>query len=435
MPRFSLRNKNFTTESLVVHPWVCKYPAIVINLSGEAEDMAPNTFRRPGAVDRRAFLRGVGVAGLALSVPELLAACGTSGSKQSASTCVSKDISATDKTLVFSNWPEYIDVSDKGKHIPSLEAFEKQSGINVTYNTDINDNNQFFAKVQNQLGDCQPIGRDIITMTDWMAAKMIQLGWIQKLDHSKIPNVDQNLIKSLKSPGWDPKRDYSVPWQSGLTGIAYNSKYTGEVRSIKELMTRSDLKGKVTMLTEMRDTMGFILKMIGANPEKFSQTDWENGLDELKKAVAAGQFRRFTGNDYVDDLNAGNIVACEAWSGDVIAMQFDNPHIKWVVPEEGLMIWADNMMVPNKADHKGNAEALMNYYYEPEVAATVSAWVNYICPVEGAQQAMEKIDKTLVNNDLIFPSADFLSKTMLFADLDQKTARTYDTQFTQAIGA
>ena len=391
--------------------------------------------QRPGSVDRRAFLRGVGAAGVALSLPELLAACGTKGSKQTAKSCVSKDISATDKNLNFSNWPEYIDVSDNGKRMPSLERFMRQTGIKVAYNTDINDNDEFFAKVQNQLGDCQPIGRDIITMTDWMAGRMIDLGWIQKLDADKIPNVHDNLISSLKSPGWDPNRDYSVPWQSGLTGIAYNSKYTGEVKSMKELITRSDLKGKVSMLTEMRDTMGFMLKIVGADPTDFDEEDWGKAIDELEKAVAAGQFRRFTGNDYVDDLNAGNLVACEAWSGDVIAMQFDNPHIKWVVPEEGLAIWADNMMVPNKADHKSNAEELMNYYYEPEVAATVSAWVNYICPVEGAQQAMEKIDPSLVHNDLIFPTADFLSQTFLFKELDEKTRRKYTNDFTKAIGA
>jgi spermidine/putrescine transport system substrate-binding protein len=387
------------------------------------------------SVDRRAFLRGAGVAGLAVGAPGLLAACGTSGSKQSAKSCVSKDISATDKTLNFSNWPEYIDVTKNGKKIPSLEKFMAQTGIKVTYNTDINDNDEFFAKVSNQLGDCQPIGRDIITMTDWMAARMLNLGWIQKLDHAKIPNVDANLISSLKSPGWDPKRDYTVPWQSGLTGIAYNAKYTGEVKSMKELITRSDLKGKVSMLTEMRDTMGFMLKITGSDPTDFTKDDWDNALDELKKAVAAGQFRRFTGNDYVDDLNAGNLVACEAWSGDVIAMQFDNPDIKWVVPEEGIAIWADNMMVPNKADHKANAEAMMNYYYEPEVAATVSAWVNYICPVQGAKEAMAKIDKSLVDNDLIFPSQEFLAKTFLFQELDEKTSRAYATDFTKAIGA
>ncbi len=390
---------------------------------------------RDRAFDRRIFLRGAGAAGLALTVPQLLAACGTSGSKQSADSCVSKDLSATEKTLRFSNWPEYIDVTEDGKQMPSLNAFMKQSGIQVAYNTDINDNEEFFAKVQNQLGDCQPIGRDIITMTDWMAGKMIDLGWIQQLDKAKIPNVEANLIASLKSPGWDSDREYSVPWQSGLTGIAYNAKYTDEVKSMEELITRSDLKGKVSMLTEMRDTMGFMLKIVGADPTDFDDDEWGQAIEELEKAVAAGQFRRFTGNDYVDDLNAGNLVACEAWSGDVIAMQFDNPDIKFVVPEEGMPIWSDNMMVPNKADHKGNAEALMNYYYDPEVAATVSAWVNYICPVEGAQAAMEKVDPSLVENDLIFPSEEFLAQTFIFQSLDERTSRKYSTDFSRAIGA
>ncbi len=386
-------------------------------------------------IDRRIFLRGVGAAGLALSFPTLLSACGTSGSKQTAESCVSTDLSATQKILNFSNWPEYMDITEDGKAMPSLDAFIKRTGIEVAYNTDINDNEEFFAKVQNQLGDCQPIGRDIITMTDWMAAKMIDLGWIQKLDHANLPNVDANLISSLKSPGWDPDRDYSVPWQSGLTGIAYNAKYTSEVRSMEELISRPDLKGKVSMLTEMRDTMAFLLKITGGDPTAVTDEDWEKAIERLEKAVGDGQFRRFTGNDYVDDLNAGNIVACEAWSGDVIAMQFDNPDIKFVVPEEGLAIWADNMMVPNKADHKANAEALMNYYYEPEVAATLAAWVNYICPVEGAREAMEKIDPSLVDNDLIFPSEDFLAQTFLFQSLDEKTSRRYATDFNRAIGA
>jgi len=390
---------------------------------------------RREAIDRRVFLRGVGAAGLALTLPELLSGCGTSGSKQKAGSCVSKDLSATEKTLNFSNWPEYMDITEDGKSMPSLDAFIKRTGIKVAYNTDINDNEDFFAKVQNQLGDCQPIGRDIITMTDWMAAKMIDLGWIQKLDHAKIPNVHANLISSLKSPGWDENRDYSVPWQSGLTGIAYNAKYTGKVSSMEELISRSDLKGKVSMLTEMRDTMAFMLKITGGDPTDVTDEAWDKAIERLEKAVGDGQFRRFTGNDYVDDLNAGNLVACEAWSGDVIAMQFDNPDIKFVVPEEGLAIWADNMMVPNKASHKANAEELMNYYYEPEVAATVSAWVNYICPVEGAREAMEKVDPSLVDNDLIFPSEDFLAQTFLFQSLDEKTSRRYSTDFSRAIGA
>ena len=382
---------------------------------------------------RRSFLRGASVGALALGVPGLLSACGTESQVQSASSCKSTDLSSSQKRLVFSNWPEYIDV--KGKSMPTLEAFEKQSGIDVTYNTDINDNNEFFGKVKDQLGSCQPIGRDIITLTDWMAARMIALGWIQKLDHANLPNVDANLSAGLKAPSWDKNRDYSVPWQSGLTGIAYNAKYTGEVSSFEELVTRPDLKGKISLLSEMNDTMLFMLLMDGADPGDFSQAEWDKAISRLEDVVGSGQVRRFTGNDYIRDLNAGNVVACEAWSGDVIAMQFDNPDIKWVVPEEGLALWSDNMMVPVKADHKTNAEKLMNYYYEPEVAATLSAWVNYICPVDGAQEAMKKIDPSLADNPLIFPDAEFLSNAHGFQALDEKTRQRYEKDFTRVIGA
>jgi spermidine/putrescine transport system substrate-binding protein len=392
-------------------------------------------------MSRRGFLRGASLSALALGTPGLLAACGTEGAQQTAETCKSEDLSADQKVINFSNWPEYIDQETKkvnGKRttvLPTLEDFEKESGISVTYNTDINDNAEFFAKVRNQLAACEPIGRDIITMTDWMAARMIGLGWIQELDKGNMPNVEANLAESLRSPTWDPERTRSVPWQSGLTGIAYNAKYTGEVRSMEELMTRSDLKGQVTLLSEMGDTMGFMLKLVGADPEDFTDDEFGQALDELKKHVDSGQIRRFTGNDYIRDLNAGNVVACEAWSGDVIAMQYDNPDIKWVIPEEGLSLWSDNMMVPNKATHKTNAEKLMDWYYDPTIAARLAAWVNYICPVEGAQQAMEKVDASLVDNPLIFPTDEFLEPAFQFMELDEKTRTQYETDFNQVIGS
>ncbi|MBY9075795.1 spermidine/putrescine ABC transporter substrate-binding protein [Nocardioides sp. WL0053] len=392
-------------------------------------------------VSRRGFLRGASLSALALGSPGLLAACGTEGAKQTAESCVSKDLSATEKMLNFSNWPEYIDVATKKVNgqkvttLPTLEDFEKMTGIDVEYNTDVNDNAEFFAKVRNQLGACEPTGRDIFVLTDWMAARMVSLGWIQELDHANLPNVDANLVENLKSPAWDPNRDHSVPWQSGLTGIAYNAKYTGEVGSMEELLTRADLKGKVSLLSEMNDTMLFMLRITGADPEKFTDEEFGVALDKLQEYVDSGQIRRFTGNDYVRDLNAGNIAACEAWSGDVIAMQYDNPDIKFVIPEEGLGLWSDNMLVPNKADHKANAEKLMDYYYDPVVAARLAAWVNYICPVNGAQAAMEKIDASLVENPLIFPDAEFLSNAMAFMDLDEKTRQQYEQDFSRVIGS
>jgi spermidine/putrescine transport system substrate-binding protein len=388
--------------------------------------------RALGPVGRRSFLRGTAVGGAALGLPALLSACGTEGTVQTADTCTSEDKSETEKVIDFSNWPEYIDV--KGKRMPTLEAFEDQTGIDVDYTTDVNDNNEFFAKVSNQLGDCQPIGRDIMVLTDWMAARLVNLGWLQKLDHENLPNVHSNLVESLQGVDWDPERDYSVPWQSGLTGIAYNARYTDPVGSFEELMTRSDLSGKVSLLSEMRDTMGFMLKLVGADPADFSDDEWGQAIEQLEEYVDNGQIRRFTGNDYVDDLNNGDLVACEAWSGDVIAMQYDNPDIKWVIPEEGLSLWSDNMLVPNKAEHKTNAEMLMNYYYEPEVAATLAAWVNYICPVQGAREAMEKVDPSLVDAPLIFPDDELMSQTFAFMSIDDKTAQQYDTDFSRAMG-
>ncbi|HEU4514242.1 MAG TPA: spermidine/putrescine ABC transporter substrate-binding protein [Nocardioidaceae bacterium] len=402
-----------------------------------------NAFTTLGArgVSRRGLLRGASIAGLAIGSPSLLAACGTEGAQQTTESCKSEDLSASEKTLNFSNWPEYIDVEtrkvngQKQTVIPTLMDFEEQTGIKVTYNTDVNDNNEFFAKVRNQLAACESTGRDIFVLTDWMAARMVSLGWIQELDHANMPNVDANLLPSLQSPAWDPDRKHSVPWQSGFTGIAYNSKYTGEVGSMEELLTRSDLKGKVSLLSEMGDTMGFMLKLVGANPEDFTEDEFGQALDRLEEAVSSGQIRRFTGNDYIRDLNAGNLVACEAWSGDVMVMQDGNPDIKWIAPEEGLSLWSDNMLVPNKATHKTNAEKLMDYYYDPEVAARLAAWVWYVSPVAGAKEAMEKIDPSLVDQPLIFPDDEFLANTWAFMQMDEKTRQQYDEDFAQVIGA
>jgi spermidine/putrescine transport system substrate-binding protein len=401
-----------------------------------AVQIARQLYGRPGhraGLSRRGFLRSAGVSALALSGGGLLTACGTSGTTQSEATCDVTDKSASEKALNFSNWPLYID--EKGKRLPTLEDFEAESGIDVTYNTDVNDNNQFFAKVRNQLGACESTGRDIFVLTDWMAARMIGLGWIQELDMANMPNVEANLVESLRNPSWDQGRKYSVPWQSGLTGIAYNEKFTGPVASFEELVTRPDLKGKISLLSEMGDTMGFMLKLVGADPDDFTDDEWAAALARLEEIVASGQVRQFTGNDYTRGLGNGDIVACEAWSGDVIAMQYDQPEIKFVVPTEGLSLWSDNMMVPIQAEHKANAESLMNYYYEPEIAARLAAWVNYICPVEGAEEAMAQVDKSLVGNPLIFPTSEDLAETFAFKTVESKVREQYDKEFNQVIGA
>ena len=383
-------------------------------------------------LSRRGLLRGAGFGALALGSPALLDACGTKGAKVSAGSCVSKDLSSTQKSLVFSNWIGYIDPIKKAGS--TLSTFEQQTGIKVDYrNGDVNDNEQFFAKVSPQLQDCKSTGRDIFVVTDYMAARMVDLGWIQKLDHSKLPNVDANLISSLKSPDWDPHRDYSVPWQSGMTGICYNSELTDPVTSFKDLLTRPDLKGKIELLTEMRDTMLFMLLLEGSDPNKFTDAEFASAIKSLQGFVDNGQVRRFAGNDYVDDMKSGDIVACEAWSGDVINLLGGGKY-KWVPPDEGFAIWTDNMLVPNKADHETNAEALMNFYYDPVNAAKLAAWNYYFCPVQGAQQKIGQFDKSAVNSQFIFPSEQTLQHGHAFMTLTQKQEQDYQAQFNGVMG-
>ena len=402
---------------------------------------APTPRAGTAGLSRRRFLQRASFSILALGAPPLAAACGVKGAGQTPESCPSEDLSATEKTLHFSNWPEYIDQTTSvvgGRRttvIPTLEGFEAATGIDVVYNTDVNDNAEFFAKVRDQLAACEPTGRDIFVLTDWAAARMAGLGWLQKLDKAALPNVEANLIPRLRSPAWDPDRDYSVPWQSGLTGLAYNAKYTRRVASVEELLTRPDLRARVSLPSEINDTMSFMLRITGADPGRFDDDDFDRALDRLREYVASGQIRRFTGNDYIRDLDAGNVVACVGWSGDILALQESNPDIRWVAPEEGMLLWADNMLVPNRATHRTNAERLIDWYYRPDVAVRLTAAVRYICPVAGAREAMERVDATLIDNPLIFPDEAFLADTFEIMDLPDGTRRRYERLFTQAMGA
>lgn len=382
-------------------------------------------------LDRRTVLKGAVAAALGIGSAAVLPLFDTKGLQQDPDACRARDLSESDRRLIISNWPEYLDEPEEGA--PStLQKFERRTGVRVSYTPDVNDNNEFFAKVRNQLGSCQSIKRDMFMVTDWMAARMIQLGWIQELDADRVPNLHANLIDSLAGVGWDPDRRFSAPWQSGLTGLAYNKSKVPEVRSFSELLTRSDLRGRVSLLTEMRDTMGLLLLSTGADPADFTDAQWGEAMEMLTKARNDGQIRAFTGNEYIQDLAAGNLLACEAWSGDVAAAE--DPNLVFVTPEEGTMIWADNMLVPNLATHQANAEDWINFYYEPEIAAQLAAFVWFICPVKGAQEAMERIDPDLVENELIFPSEEMLSRTHTFMALEEFQMREYEGEFSDVIG-
>jgi spermidine/putrescine transport system substrate-binding protein len=403
----------------------------------ESNDIPVTRGPRPTGMSRRNVLRAFGIGGAVAASGPLLAACGTEGSSDTAKQDqAAPDKSDTDKRVVWSNWPGYIDYNDDETEKPSLVAFEKQKGIKVTYNEDINDNDEFFGKIRTQLNQGQDTGRDLIVLTDWMAGRLIRLSYVQELDKANIPNA-KNVVANLQNVGFDPGRKYSLPWQSGFTAIGANGKALKDVAGISdpsgltvtELFTNPKLKGRVTVLTEMRDTVGLVLLEMGKKPEDFTDDDFNAAIAMIGDAVDSGQIRRFTGNDYMQDLASGQIATCIAWSGDVIQLQADDPSIQLAAPAAGQMIWSDNLMIPNKAQHKKNAELVMNYYYDPAVAAQVAAWVNYICPVQGAKEEAAKLDPELVNNPLIFPDDATLAKSHVFKSLDEQTETKYNEAF------
>ena len=380
---------------------------------------------RNTGLSRRGFLRGVGATGAAAAGASLLTACGDDGGTDSGSGSGNDD-----PILNFANWPLYIDSKrvDGEKTRPTLEAFQEETGITVNYDEPINDNEEYFGQIRPLLAAGKDVGVDTFVLTDWMASKLINLDWLETLDKGNIPNFD-NLTETLKSPSFDPNRDYSLPWQSGVTGIAYDESLTDPVMTINDLLTNPELNGGITVLREMRDTMGLILLDQGSDPADFDEDEWASALATLEEAKDSGQIRQFTGNNYAQLLAQGTVAACIAWSGDVIQLQFDNPNIKFVIPDAGGMLWSDNMLIPVGAQHKANAEKWMDYYYDPKVAAELAAWVNYICPVDGAQQEMEKLDPELAKNPLIFPTPENYEALSIFRGLTEEEELQFGSEF------
>src|SRR5918911_504674 len=372
---------------------------------------------------RRQLLERAALGGAALTLPGFLAACG-GGGKSAATTATSGGKKQLAKTLRFSNWPLYIDVNEKTKKHPSLEQFTKQTGVKVNYVEDINDNDQYFGKIEGPLWQNEPIHKDIIVLTDssGLPARMIELEWLEKLDKSAIPNM-KNLIPAQQHPNWDQNRDYSLPWQSGMTGIGYNpAKVGGEIDSVEQLLTDPKLKGKVTLLTEFGDTIGLVMLANGDDPSHVTKSGFDKAVKTIKKAVDSNQIRTFTGNDYAPLLAKGDVWACFAWSGDLVQLQADHPGLKWNLPDSGGMIWTDNMLIP-KGGNVYTASTYMNFYYTPKIAAEVEDYVNYICPVVGAKQVLKKTDPKVASNPLIFPTKKMLDSVHI---IDAKAVNNQD---------
>jgi spermidine/putrescine transport system substrate-binding protein len=389
------------------------------------------------AMTRRSLLRAS--AGGALTVGGLgaLSACGIPAAGNTKGGVSAEDHSAKEKVVNFSNWTEYIDVDDSEKHHPTLDQFKKQTGISVKYTEDINDNVEFFGKIKPQLAAGQDTGRDIIVLTDWLAARLIRLGWVQKLDASHLPHAYANLSAQFRDPDWDPGRAYSYVWQGISTVIAYNKKALDgvEVKSVSDLLDNAKLKGRVGFLSEMRDSIGMTLLDMGKDPSHFTADDYDAAIARLQKAVDKGQIRRFTGNDYTSDLTSGDFAACIAWAGDVVQLKADSPDIDFIIPDSGYMTSTDNMLIPNKARHKTNAERLIDFYYEPKPAAELAAYINYVSPVDGVKPELEKLDKEAANNPLIIPDKAMAAKSHAFRSLSSKEETAFEEKFAKLTGA
>jgi spermidine/putrescine transport system substrate-binding protein len=372
-------------------------------------------------MSRRALIAGAGGLGAA----GLLSAC-SSGSSTSA---------AADGTVRWANWTLYLDYDSKKQVYPTLEKFMADSGIKVEYKEDYNDNDEFWGKVQGQLKLGDDIGYDIVSPTDWMAGRWIRMGYAQKFDEANIPNK-VNILDALANVNFDPGRKSSLTWQSGFGGFGWNKeKVPGGIKSLDQLFSKAN-KGKIEVLSELRDTIGIILQYQGVDPSQaFTEAQYMNAIDYLKKMISDGFIRQVKGNDYKEDLISGDAVAVIGWSGDLFQLATENEgKFDFAIPESGGTLWSDNLLIPTTSTNKANAEKVINNYYDPAVAAEVAAYVTYICPVKGAQAEMEKINPKLASSPYIFPSEETLKKVKVFRSLTPAEETSFTTAFQQAAG-
>jgi spermidine/putrescine transport system substrate-binding protein len=381
---------------------------------------------------RRDLVQRGSAGALTISSLAYLAACGggvEKGKKEDAKTIPNGQVA---KTLAFSNWVLYIDNGDKPKQSATLNAFKKKYGTTVKYNEEINDNNEFFGKVRPQYSRANSGGRDIHVVTDWMCNRMNQLGYVQRFNKSQMPNAVKNIDPAVAKPDFDPNRDISMPWQSGQVVVIYRKDLTkGELTSYQDLLDPK-FKGKVTMLTEMRDTVGAMLLAEGKDPEKATKQECLAVCDRLAKLSRDGQIRRFTGNEYTESISKGDTVACLGWSGDAGSLQEEDKNIAYAQPKDGFMVFTDSMQIPVGAPQAFTAQKMIDFVYDPEVQAEITTAVQYVPPVKGVDDVIRKDDPELAENPLVFPDT---SKQHNLKTFPRAEEREVEAAFQKAIGA
>jgi spermidine/putrescine transport system substrate-binding protein len=405
---------------------------------------------------RRRFLQGSAMAGVAA----FIAACtGTKSgasaaptgaapstapvSAPPASVAPSPSAAATPKVvsgpLKFANWPAYIDLGDKDAYTagasPSLTAFEKKYSVKVDYQEKIGDNATFVETIKPALVGSLPTGWDLVVLTDWMAAKIVANNWAEKIDQTNVPNCTANIRDALKNSSWDGTNDFHYPWQSGMTGVGFNAK-TLKANNIAEPTKIADLwnipADKVTFLSEARDTFGLVLLKLGVNADGATVTadQLKQASDSIQPLVDGGL--RFTGNEYLQDFAQKKVWAAFVWSGDLASS--GGPDDKFIFPEEGTLIWTDNMLIPKGAANKYTAELMMNYVYDPVVAAAIADYVFYVSPVKGADVEIKKIDADAATNPLLFPTADVVAKQHSFQALSDDNEKVLNDLYSKLSG-
>ena len=313
--------------------------------------------------------------------------------------------------LTISTWPGYIDPGKEG----SVAEFEDRTGVSVDYVEDVNSNIKFFGKMQPLLDQGESGGRDIIVVTDWMAKRMYDLGYLEEIDPETIPTALQNLAPQFQSEGsYDPDHKFSIPWQGGMTGIWVIKGQADDVTSINDMLEDPAYKGKVTVLDEMRDTVPLVMRADGVDMDSATKEDWLAAIDKVGQAVSSGQIRRVTGNDYTEDMTSGNVVAAIGWSGDGYLIGRDD--VEWRRPDEGCNVWFDMMAIPAGAPNTPAALEWMNFAYEPKVQADIAAFVNYVTPVDGVKEILAERDPALAKNPLIFPDDEFIADCSPFQE-------------------
>lgn len=382
---------------------------------------------------RRHFLQGSAMAGVAT----FLAACGTSGTGASSAPSSGASGGSGTGELRFANWIGYIDIADDGSY-PTIQKFEAESGVKVTYLEDINANEEFFASsLSAPLGAGLPTEWDIVVLTDWMIGRLIRLGWLEAIDRASTPNFVANLAPTYVGRTFDPDTKFAAPWQSGMTGLGFDQNVTGPLDSLAVLYT-DQFKGKITYLSEMRDTVGLTAVDQGVDPATLTQEQFDAALAQVDTAIQSGIVRQVTGNSYVEDMARGDVVLAMAWSGDVAGLlvpdQTPEQDFQWVLAKEGGMLWTDNMAIPLGSPNKAAAEQWIDFYYDPVNAATIEAYVNYVCPVAGARDAMLELDPELADNPLIFPPEDWIARLHQFRATTAEEETAWGEAYTKIMG-